>query len=274
MRIVDLTASMDPSFRAMVPEEYRSFAANLAPQIRYLSPSDEGRDAMLRLFGCSAADLPSGEGWASEWLSEMKTHCGTHVDAPAHSGRYVEGRPARTMSDIDLTELFRPGLVLDVRRWAEPDAAIGVGALTRAIEATGREIQQGDAVLIRTGQERYTPADPEFFHYPGMSGDGTRLLTTLGATCLGTDAFAWDRPFPAMRAAYEATGDGSEIWDGHFAIVDKEAFIIQQLTNLGALPTSGFDVGFFPIKLPRTSASPCRAVAFIPDDPNHVRPET
>lgn len=265
MRIVDLTTPMDPAYRALVPEEYRSFAGNLAPEIRYLSPAGEGREVMMRLFGCPAAHLPSGEGWASEWLSEMKSHCGTHVDAPSHSGRYVEGRPARTMSDIALDELFRPGLVLDVRPWAKPDAGIGVDALACAIEATGRQVQPGDAVLIRTGQERYTPADPEFFHYPGMSGDGTRFLTALGATCLGTDAFAWDRPFPVMREAYTSTGDRGEIWDGHFAIVDKEAFIIQQLANLGELPLAGFEVGFFPLKLLQTSAAPCRAVAFVQD---------
>lgn len=264
MRVVDLTTSLDPAYRDLVPEAYRSFAGNIAPEIHYLSPAGEGREVMMALFGCPATHLPAGEGWASEVLSNMKTHCGTHVDAPLHSGRSVQGRPARTIGDIDLQELVRPGIVLDVRPWAEPGLSITVDALTKSIEAAGRGVEAGDAVLIRTGQERYTPADPEYFHYPGMSGDGTRFLTGLGATCLGTDAFAWDRPFPVMRDAYQASGDPREIWDGHFAILDKEAFIIQQMANLRELPLSGFHVGFFPLKLHDTSASPCRAVAFIP----------
>ena len=51
---------------------------------------------------------------------------------------------------------------------------------------------------------------------------------------------------------------------GHFAGRDKEVFIVQQLTNLGELPSKGFKVGFFPLRLARCSASPARVVAFIP----------
>lgn len=107
-------------------------------------------------------------------------------------------------------------------------------------------------------------AEVEYYNYPGMTGESTRFLTSRGATILGTDALAWDRPFPVMRKAFEETGDPGQIWDGHFAIRDKEAFIVQQMTNFGALPLTGFTVGFFPMKLPRTSASPARAVAFLP----------
>jgi kynurenine formamidase len=263
--LVDLSRTLDPANRDLVPEAYKALETVLAPKIHYLHPGGEGRDRMTDIFGCPPEHLPNGEGWGEDWLTEMNTHCGTHVDAPLHSGSIVEGKPARTISDIDLSELYRPGMVLDVRPWAEPGEAITIEALEQAIAATGREVRQGDALLLRTGQERYQPKDSEFFNYPGMSGDGTRYLTGLGATVLGTDAMAWDRPFPVMKAAYEKTGDPKELWDGHFAIADKEAFIIQQLDNLAALPLTGFQVGFFPIKLPRTSASPCRVVAFLND---------
>ena len=264
-RLVDLTATMDPEFRALVPNEFARFDKIVAPEITYLSAEVETRDIMMRMYGCPAEHLPDGEGYGSDLITEMTTHCGTHVDAPLHSGRTVEGRPARTMSDIGLGELFRPGLVLDVRPWVAPDEGISIDALDRAIAATGLEVEQGQAVLIRTGQERFTNDQPEFYHYPGMTGDGTRYLTSLGATVLGTDALAWDRPTPVMVAAYRETGDKRHIWDGHFAIRDREALIVQKLVNLGELPLSGFMVGFFPINLPRTSAAPCRAVAFLDD---------
>lgn len=262
-RLVDLSRELNPAYREMVPEEYKPLANVLAPQIHYLTPGGEGRDRLHQMFGAPIEHMPNGEGWGEDWLTEMNTHCGTHVDAPLHSGSIVEGKPARTISDIGLEELFRPGMVLDMREYARPGEAFTIDELAAAIEATGREVQQGDALLLRTGQERYTPADPEFFNYPGMSGDGTRYLTGLGATILCTDAMAWDRPFPRMRADYEATGDPKYIWDGHFAIADKEAFVIQQVDNLKSIPVTGFMVGFFPIKLPKTSASPCRVVAFI-----------
>ena len=44
---------------------------------------------------------------------------------------------------------------------------------------------------------------------------------------------------------------------------EREVFIVQQLTNLAALPPTGFEVGCFPIKLARASAAPARVVAFV-----------
>lgn len=105
--------------------------------------------------------------------------------------------------------------------------------------------------------------DPLFYAQPGMSRAGTLHLIELGATILGTDAVAWDLPFGVMAKRFKETGNNAVLWDGHKAIVKKEAFIVQQLTNLGALPTSGFMVGFFPIKLANCSAAPARVVAFV-----------
>ncbi len=186
----------------------------------------------------------------------MNTHCSTHVDAPYHSGNIIEGKPARKIHEIDVQELFCPAMVLDMRPYAKPD-------LQAAIDAVGRPIEEGDAVMLRTGQERYGMEDPEFWTYPGMTGDGTVFLTGQGARVLGTDAVGWDRPFPVMKQAFAETGDKSEIWDGHFAVREKEAFIVQQLHNLAALPPTGYMVAFFPIRLVGTSAAPARVVAFL-----------
>ena len=51
-----------------------------------------------------------------------------------------------------------------------------------------------------------------------------------------------------MRRLFAETGDRSVIWDGHYAVREREreAFIVQKLANLGALPLIGFMVGFFP----------------------------
>lgn len=262
-RIVDLTAQMLPEYREHVPASFGRFDRIVAPDIDNLvRPESKGRDLLMQLFDAPADHLPHGEGYASETIT-LSTHCGTHVDAPLHSGNTIEGRPARTMSDIDLSELYAPGMVLDVRPWVRPNEGIEIEALERAIQATGSQVTDGQAVLIRTGQEVYTNDQPEFYQYPGMTGDGTRFLTSLGATILCSDSLAWDRPTPVMVEAYQRTRDPRHIWDGHFAIQDKEAFIVQKVTNLGRLPLTGFMVGFFPINLPGTSAAPCRAVAFI-----------
>lgn len=262
-RLIDLTATLDPDNRAKLPPPLAGAAGVVAPAIEYLHPAGKGRDEFCLYLGCHHDDLADGEGWGAEVLTDLSSHCGTHVDAPLHSGSRIAGKPARTITDIALDELYRPGLVLDVRPWARAGEEITVEMLDAALAATGQRIKEGDAVLIRTGQERYSMTDPEFYTQPGMSRAGTLHLTKQGATVLGTDAVGWDLPFRIMTRKFKETGDKTLLWDGHKAIVEKEAFIVQQLTNLGALPLSGFMVGFFPIKLARCSAAPARVVAFV-----------
>ncbi len=263
-RLIDLTVTLDPANRARLPPPLAGAAKVVAPAIEYFHPAEaKGRDEFCAYLGCTHDDLPDGEGWGAEVLTDMSSHCGTHVDAPLHSGSRIGGQRARTITDIGLDELFRPGLVLDVRPWAQPAQEITPEMLDLALAATGRRINEGDAVLIRTGQERYTMTDAGFYAQPGMGRAGTLHLTLQGATILGTDAVAWDLPFGVMARRYQATGDKQGLWDGHKAILQKEAFIVQQMCNLGALPLSGFMVGFFPIKLARCSAAPARVVAFV-----------
>jgi len=263
-RLIDLSITLDPDNRSKLPQHLAGAAGVIAPVIEYLHPASQaGRDEFCRYLGCRHEDLPDGEGWGAEVLTDLSSHCGTHVDAPLHSGSRCAGEPARTITDITLEELYRPGLVLDVRPWARLGEQITTEMLDAALAATGRTINAGDAVLIRTGQERFTMSDPEYYRQPGMSRASTLHLTRQGATILGTDAVGWDLPFGIMAQMFRETGDPAVLWDGHKAIVDREAFIVQQLTNLGALPPGGFMVGFFPLKLAHCSAAPARVVAFV-----------
>jgi kynurenine formamidase len=262
-QLIDLTRPIDTKNRDLVAPELRPLANVFGPKIQFNRPEEIGRERMCAIFGCSGEDLPDGEGWGEEVLSDMNTHCSTHVDAPYHSGNTIEGKPARKIHEIDVQELFCPGMVLDMQPYAKPGEAFTIEELQAAIDTVGRPIEDGDAVMLRTGQERYTMQDPEFWTYPGMSRDGTVFLTGQGARVLGTDAPGWDRPFPVMKRRFEETGDGKVIWDGHFAVREKEAFIVQQLDNLAALPPTGYMVAFFPIRLVGTSAAPARVVAFL-----------
>lgn len=261
MRLVDLTRLLDPADRDRLPERMRASSVNIVPQVEPVTPWGEGAQVMCQIFGCEQHQLPGGEGWGDERL-RITTHLGTHVDAPLHYGSTCEGKPSRTIGDLALEELFVDAIVLDLRGSA-PWEGIPVAALEAAIEKGGAPVPQGGAVLIRTGQEAYDVADEEFYRYPGMTRAGTLYLSGLGAKVLGTDALGWDRPFAAMRRAFRETGDPGEIWDGHFAGRDKEVFIVQQLSNLAALPPHGFKVGFFPLRLAGCSAAPARVVAFL-----------
>jgi kynurenine formamidase len=261
MKLVDLTRLLDPDDAQRLHPSVRSPRV-LVPKIHYVDPASEGADIVCNAYGCSREDLPDGEGWGSE-IIEMNTHIGTHVDAPLHYGSKCEGKPARTISDIDLSELYVDAMVLDVRGKAEPGGPITVDALKEALLANGAEVTPGCAIMLRTGQERYNLSQREFYTYPGMTRESTLFLSGTGAKILGTDALGWDRPINMMKEVFQKSRDKRDIWDGHFAGRDREIFIIQQLVNLAELPPSGFKVAFFPMKLARCSAAPARVVAFL-----------
>ena len=262
MKLVDLTRLLDARDLERMPEAARVAAAVLVPSIDPIRPAERGAEIMCALFGCQKEDLPDGEGWGDELL-HFSSHLGTHVDAPLHYGSTCEGKPSRTITDIELGELYCDGVVLDLRERCEPGKGITVEALRAAIDETGARIGPGSAVLLRTGQERFDLGDLQYYTYPGMTRAGTLFLAELGAKVLGTDAAGWDRPFLEMRRVFAETGDPAEIWDGHFAGREREIFIVQQLDNLAVLPASGFKVGFFPLKLAACSAAPARVVAFV-----------
>jgi len=261
MKLIDLTRLLDPSDADRIHPSVRS-ARVLVPKIHYIAPDGEGIDVVYGAYGCSKEDLPDGEGWGSEDL-HIASHLGTHVDAPLHYGSKCEGKPARTISDIDLSELYVDAMVLDLRGKAEPGGPITIDALKDALTANGGRITPGCAVLLRTGQERYDLSQREFFTYPGMTRESTLFLSATGAKVLGTDALGWDRPINMMKDVYQKSRDRRDIWDGHFAGREREIFIVQQLVNLAALPPNGFKVAFFPLKLARCSAAPARVVAFV-----------
>jgi kynurenine formamidase len=263
MQLVDLTRPLDPADIEKFPENRRAGVATMVPEIEYQRPAFEGAQAMCLNFACQQHDLPGGEGWGAERL-HINTHLGTHVDAPLHYGSTCEGKPARTITDIALEELYVDGLVLDLRGLVKPAEGIEIEALKTAIARNGAAITPGSALMLRTGQEAYDFGDPEFFQYPGMTREGTLFLAGTGAKILCTDALGWDRPFHVIRRAFRETGDPATIWDGHLAGREKEVFIVQQIHNLAAVPPSGFKVGFFPLPLARCSASPARVVAFVP----------
>ncbi|NKV71267.1 hypothetical protein GS941_23405 [Rhodococcus hoagii] len=223
MQLIDLTRTLDPADRDLLPEQLRSLAAVVAPTVTYAHPAGEGRYEFAAAMRCTVEDLPGGEGWGSEMLTDFNTHLGTHIDAPLHYGSTCEGRPSRTITDITLDELWCEAIVLDLRNHCTANTAISIDALEAALTENGAQVPAGGAVLLRTGQERFTLADSQFFQYPGMSREGTLFLAERGAKVLGTDAAGWDLSFAVMARKFEETGDNSVLWDGHRPVASAKS---------------------------------------------------
>ena len=82
---------------------------------------------------------------------------------------------------------------------------------------------------------------------------------------MGTDSFTWDMPFKLAAEIYQNNHDSRIIWEGHLAGRHGEYYQMEKLTNLDQLPSHGFKVACFPIKLKGASAAWTRAVALLPD---------
>jgi kynurenine formamidase len=261
-KLIDLTRTLHNIDKKTFPPKLLPLARIIAPEIEYVDHA-QGAQIMQFLFQCPNEHLPEGEGWGEENL-KMSSHLGTHVDAPWHYGSTCEGKPAKTVDEIPLEELYCDAVVLDLSHKKGTGAAISIDDLQNALAKTGYRLKKGDAVLIRTDHDKFDLTDEVRYNYPGMTRESTLWLGEQGVKIGGTDALGWDRPFHLMIEEYQSTKDKAKIWDAHFACRDVELYVVQQLANLDQLPPHGFKVAFFPLKLQRASAAPARVVAFVP----------
>jgi kynurenine formamidase len=251
MRIVDLSVPISPS-PPEVPEALRT-------EIEYRDHAAGAVD-IESMLGVGRELLRDGEGWAVEAFTRFGTHNSTHVDAPYHYNSVIEGRPAQTIDQLPLDWFFRPGVVLDFHDRADGDA-IEVADLERALESAKHELAERDIVLIRTGRDAFHGEPDYMARGPGVSAEATRWLYQRGVRVMGIDAWGWDRPLHLQAQDAVAAGRPGIFWAAHQA--DLAYSQIERLANLDKLPSTGFTVACFPLRLVGGSAAPARVVAIL-----------
>jgi kynurenine formamidase len=93
-------------------------------------------------------------------------------------------------------------------------------------------------------------------------------LTERGVRVVGTDAWSWDAPFSYTAKRFAETGNPDIIWEGHKAGRFIGYYQIEKLNGLEQLPSTGFTLACFPVKIKAASAGWTRAVAIV--DENNV----
>jgi len=218
---------------------------------------------LVRLLGLPFKLFPRDfKGWADDTITKMGVHATTHIDAPWHYGPTSGGAPAATIDAIPLERCIGPGVVLDMTHKADDDP-ITVDDMEAALAQTGATLGEGTIVLIRTGRDRLMGSKAFWTTGTGMSAAATEWLLDRGVTVMGIDQWGWDLPFRAHIATSRATGNASLFWEAHRVGQRRPYWHMEQLTNLGALPPSGFEVAVFPLKIVGASAAPARVVALI-----------
>ena len=242
--------------------------SHMLPEIRYLD-HHETAEPLAAYFGVPVSALPEGEYAAMERCT-ISTHNGTHVDAPYHyfssmNHRLREGGEASArIDDLPLEWFFQPAVKLDCRGY-EDGHVLQPNELEAELKRIGHELRPLEIVVINTRAGQRYGLDDYVDTGCGVGKAGTLWLLERGVRVVGTDGWSWDAPFSHTRRRVQQTGDVSLIWEGHRAGRELGYSQIEKLHNLECLPSDGFEIACFPVKVHRGSAGWTRAVAVLPD---------
>jgi kynurenine formamidase len=167
---------------------------------------------------------------------DMVANTGTYLDAPSHrfeGERDVAGLPLGAVANLD-------GVVVAP---ALAGRAIGGDAIA------GVEVR-GKAVLVRTGWDRNFGTPAYGAGHPFLTRDAAERLRDAGAALVGIDSLNIDD-----------TADGAR--PVHTVLLAAGVPVVEHLTNLAALPASGFRFFAVPPRVRGMGTFPVRAFAVV-----------
>ncbi|KAH9042809.1 putative cyclase [Lactarius pseudohatsudake] len=175
----------------------------------------------------------------------LGSHTGTHLDAPIH---FLEGAP--TISDVDLSTLVGPAVVIDVRG-KEPHGAI----TWDDIGSQSEQLSPETILLFCTGWSRHWGRE-DYTKSPHLTEDAARKIIERGVRTVGIDVFDIDGDVP----------DGVGVVETHpihRVLLGSGVLIAENLTNVEVLLDGGtYIVSLLPLNLEGCDGSPIRAIAW------------
>jgi kynurenine formamidase len=172
-------------------------------------------------------------------ISEVQfvTSIGTYMDSPYHFNP-----DGATIEQLSLEQTVLPGVVIDCtevqsRQPIEPDVLANVDF-------------RGRAVLFHTGWSRFW-RQPEYAEYPFLTEATALALRDGGAKLAGVDFLVIDDTRNPRRPV-------------HVTLLHSDILIVENLTNLAALPPAGFTFHAAPLKYAGAAAFPVRVYATLP----------
>ncbi len=163
---------------------------------------------------------------------DMVANTGTYLDTPFH--RYADG------DDLAKVGLERC-VGLDGLLVHAPDMAADAD-LFQGLDIAGK------AVLVHTGWSRHWGSEAYFGAHPFLTEAAARLLAEGGAALVGIDSYNIDDTRTRRRPV-------------HTILLGAGVLIVEHMTNLDALPQSGFRFTAAPPKIEGMGTFPVRAFA-------------
>ncbi len=174
-------------------------------------------------------------------LVTLDTHSGTHLDAPSHQ---LPGAP--TLDRLDLAKCVGPAQVIDCTA-KRPYQMIEVADL----EAIAGRVQPGGRLLFRTDWSRRW-RQPDFDEgYPAFTVESAAWLAERGVALVGIDT-------PSVAPCYRPVEVINAV---HRPLLEAEAVLVENLTNLAELRQPTVEFIALPLNLVGSDGCPVRAVA-------------
>lgn len=172
-------------------------------------------------------------------VSEVRfvTSIGTYLDSPYHfDPQGVD------VSQLDLSQLVRPGIALDFRDRAAPNTPLPVDVLE------GVDVQD-KALLLCTGWSAHW-GDDQYYHHPFVSREMAERLQAMRPALVGIDTLVIDSTQDPTRPA-------------HTLLLRAGILIVENLTGVGGLIGETFTFVAAPVKVTGAAAFPVRAFAML-----------
>ena len=168
---------------------------------------------------------------------DLLANTGTYIDAPFHrypAGRDIAGYPLEAIADLD-------GLVVRV---------VGQGRPIDADRFQGTDLKD-KAVLVHTGwDEHWRSAEYSSGRHPFVTRSAAEYLVSAGAALVGIDSLNIDDDKDGTRPA-------------HTLLLGARVAIVEHMTNLAALPDTGFRFFAVPPRVKAMGSFPVRAFAIV-----------
>jgi arylformamidase len=189
-------------------------------------------DPCAKLYQCAHIEE---NGLLNKYNIETNMHVGTHMDAPLHmveDGAFI--------CDFPVEKFQGRGVLIDARGQNPIDTNL----------LKGKNIKEGDIVLLWTGWDKKFRTDEYFKSWPAITEEFARALVERKIALIGMDMPGPDQdaPFPI-----------------HKIFLKAEILIIENMAGLDALEGKSFLIHAYPVKY-EADAAPVRVVAEVTDE--------